>query len=133
MLALGAIELDRPDDLVLAKKLGDTCHMLYADQQSGIGPEKVRFDKTANMQTGKPAYRILSAAYYLRPGTFLFVVVVVVVSFFVTAMFHTNPETIESFFILYRMTGDPKYREWGWNIFQVNHIYLFIFFIFFRN
>jgi len=70
MLALGAVELDRPEDLVLAKKLADTCHMLYADQQSGIGPEKVRFDKTVNPNTGRPDYKIISGAYYLRPGLF---------------------------------------------------------------
>jgi len=27
-------------------------------------------------------------------------------------------ETLESIFILHRITGDPKYREWGWSIFQ---------------
>lgn len=25
-----------------------------------------------------------------------------------------RPEVIESFFVLYRVTKDPKYREWGW-------------------
>ena len=29
-----------------------------------------------------------------------------------------RPETIESIFYMYRATKDPKYREWGWNIFQ---------------
>ena len=29
-----------------------------------------------------------------------------------------RPETIESLFIAYRLTGHPQYREWGWNIFQ---------------
>ncbi|KAJ2745073.1 hypothetical protein GGI20_002447 [Coemansia sp. BCRC 34301] len=28
-----------------------------------------------------------------------------------------RPETIETLFILYRVTGDSKYQEWGWNIF----------------
>ncbi|KAJ2048968.1 mannosyl-oligosaccharide alpha-1,2-mannosidase [Coemansia sp. S2] len=28
-----------------------------------------------------------------------------------------RPETLETLFILYRVTGDPKYQEWGWNIF----------------
>jgi len=82
MLALGAVELDRPEDLVLAKKLADTCHMLYADQKSGIGPEKVRFDKNVNPETGKPGYRIISTAYYLRPGLTSFVVIFFFFSFF---------------------------------------------------
>lgn len=29
-----------------------------------------------------------------------------------------RPETLESLFVLYRLTGDQKYREWGWQIFN---------------
>lgn len=29
-----------------------------------------------------------------------------------------RPEVIESYFILWRLTGDPKYREWGWDAAQ---------------
>lgn len=29
-----------------------------------------------------------------------------------------RPETVESIFYMYRITRDPKYREWGWKIFQ---------------
>ncbi|KAK8595807.1 hypothetical protein V6N12_064316 [Hibiscus sabdariffa] len=29
-----------------------------------------------------------------------------------------RPETIESLFYLWRLTGNKTYREWGWNIFQ---------------
>lgn len=29
-----------------------------------------------------------------------------------------RPETVESLFIMWRITGDPTYREWGWKIFQ---------------
>jgi mannosyl-oligosaccharide alpha-1,2-mannosidase len=29
-----------------------------------------------------------------------------------------RPETIESFMYLWRKTGDQKYRDWGWDIFQ---------------
>ena len=29
-----------------------------------------------------------------------------------------RPETVESFFILNKLTGDPIYREWGWEVFQ---------------
>jgi hypothetical protein len=29
-----------------------------------------------------------------------------------------SPETIESLFLAYRSTGDEKYREEGWKIFQ---------------
>jgi len=29
-----------------------------------------------------------------------------------------RPETVESLFIVYRLTGDKKYQEYGWDIFQ---------------
>ncbi|KAI4298265.1 hypothetical protein L6164_031843 [Bauhinia variegata] len=29
-----------------------------------------------------------------------------------------RPETVESLFFLYRIIEDPKYREWGWQIFE---------------
>lgn len=29
-----------------------------------------------------------------------------------------RPEVIESFFILYRLTGNTTYQEWGWQIFE---------------
>ena len=29
-----------------------------------------------------------------------------------------RPETVESLFILYRITRDEQYREWGWRIFE---------------
>jgi rhamnogalacturonyl hydrolase YesR len=29
-----------------------------------------------------------------------------------------RPETVESLFLAYRSTGDEKYRQWGWQIFQ---------------
>ena len=30
-----------------------------------------------------------------------------------------RPEVIESYFVLWRVTKDPKYREWGWEAAQV--------------
>lgn len=29
-----------------------------------------------------------------------------------------RPETVESLFMMYRITGNAMYREWGWKIFQ---------------
>ena len=29
-----------------------------------------------------------------------------------------RPETVESLFMMYRITNDPIYREWGWKIFK---------------
>ena len=29
-----------------------------------------------------------------------------------------RPETVESLYIAFHLTGDPIYREWGWKIFE---------------
>jgi hypothetical protein len=29
-----------------------------------------------------------------------------------------RPEAMESFWYMHQITGDPKYREWGWTIFR---------------
>lgn len=29
-----------------------------------------------------------------------------------------RPETVESLYVAFHLTGDPLYREWGWEIFQ---------------
>ncbi len=34
------------------------------------------------------------------------------------ASYILRPETMESIFYMYRITGDEKYRNWGWEIFQ---------------
>ncbi|KAF8609494.1 glycoside hydrolase [Ceratobasidium sp. AG-I] len=34
------------------------------------------------------------------------------------ARYILRPETVESLFLAHRLTGDAKYRRWGWNIFQ---------------
>ena len=34
------------------------------------------------------------------------------------ARYILRPETVESLFIAYRLTGDEKYRRYGWQIFQ---------------
>lgn len=29
-----------------------------------------------------------------------------------------RPEAVEAFFVLWRLTGNTKYREYGWGVFQ---------------
>lgn len=80
-------------DLHLAEELTRTCYMTYKVQATGLAPEIVYFntepDKDKDIEV-----RPLDAHNLQRP------------------------ETVESLFVLWRITGDPKYREWGWEIFQ---------------
>lgn len=35
-----------------------------------------------------------------------------------------RPETVESLWVLYHLTGNKTYQDWGWNIFQVRTVFL---------
>lgn len=94
-LALGAYTdpkgFDSPRaqrDLKTAKALTYTCYQMYAKMKTGIAPEFVRFG-------GKDDLSISSAPFYIL-----------------------RPETVEAFYYLSVLTGDPIYREWGWEVFQ---------------
>ena len=71
------------------KALTYTCYQMYARMPTGISPEYIQFRKDNDFESGR------GAPHYLL-----------------------RPETVESFFVLYHLTGDPVYREWGWEVFQ---------------
>ncbi|CAM9711535.1 unnamed protein product [Laminaria digitata] len=95
-LALGAQTAAADDevraerDMKTAKALAYTCYQMYARQKTGLAPEMVLFEKGKDMVVPqKTAYNIL------------------------------RPETAEALYVLHQITGDPIYREWSWEIFQV--------------
>ena len=96
LLALGAytdpqgLDSERAQrDLRTAKALTYTCYQMYARMNTGISPEFIQFSPGNDFQVGR------GAPHYLL-----------------------RPEAVESFFILNQLTGDPVYREWGWEVFQ---------------
>jgi len=96
LLALGAytdplgLESKRAQrDLKVAKALTYTCYQMYARMPLGIAPESVTFTEKTDKDF------IPHIKYYIL-----------------------RPETVESLYILHTLTGDPVYREWGWEIFQ---------------
>ena len=96
LLALGAytdpLGLDSPRaqrDLQTGKALTYTCYQMYARMNTGISAEFVQFAGPNDFEIGR------GAPHYLL-----------------------RPEAVESFFILNQLTGDPIYREWGWEVFQ---------------
>lgn len=38
-------------------------------------------------------------------------------------LFYSRPETIESLFIAFRLTGDERFRKYGWEIFQAIQVH----------
>eukprot|EP00934_Nitzschia_sp_Nitz4_P000273 Nitzschia sp. Nitz4//scaffold84_size84139//40957//43015//NITZ4_005198-RA/size84139-augustus-gene-0.39-mRNA-1//1//CDS//3329559033//273//frame0 len=96
LLALGAytdpqgLDSERAQrDLKSGKALTYTCYQMYARMATGISPEFIQFHEGNDFDVGA------GAPHYLL-----------------------RPEAVESFFVLYHLTGDPVYREWGWEVFQ---------------
>jgi len=77
-------------DLRVGKALAYTCYQMYARTKTGIAPEFVRFMGNDNQDMVKAP----NAPFYLL-----------------------RPETVETMFVLFQLTGDEVYREWGWEIF----------------
>jgi len=95
-LALGAYTdlngLDSPRaqrDLAVAQALMYTCYQMYHRMKTGISAEYVEFPPRQDFVPGR------SAQFYIL-----------------------RPETAESLFILNKLTGNPIYRDWAWEIWQ---------------
>ena len=98
LLALGAytdpngLQSSRAQrDLTTAKSLTYTCYDMYKQMPTRLSPETIIFDNKAECDIRADQQKTF---YTLRP------------------------EVLESLFILNKLTGDPIYREWGWEIFQ---------------
>lgn len=94
------------ENLKLAEDLAKTCVEIYSVTSTGLAPEIAYFNIEGNSEGG-PDGGNKSSKYVndiiIKP-----------------ADRHNllRPETVESLFYLYRITGDSKYREWGWQIFE---------------
>ena len=74
----------------LAKGITNTCHESYDRSDTKLGPEAMRFSDSIEARALKQNER-----YYIL-----------------------RPETVESYFLMWRLTKDPKYRDWGWEMVQ---------------
>ncbi|XP_064628473.1 mannosyl-oligosaccharide 1,2-alpha-mannosidase IA-like [Lineus longissimus] len=91
MLALGAAGSSDPQKyLQLGADLAHTCHEAYTRTRAGLGPESFRFEGGEEAK----AVRQNEKYYILRP------------------------EVIETWFYMWRLTKDQKYRDWGWEAVQ---------------
>ncbi|KAJ4356493.1 mannosyl-oligosaccharide alpha-1,2-mannosidase [Didymosphaeria variabile] len=105
---------DKAQQMKLARELTKTCWGMYKVTQTGIAPEIVWFSADETMlrsATDRPSSSARSSDseatwkkdYNIKP---------------LDAHNLQRPETVESLFIMWRITKDPIYREWGWQIFQ---------------
>ncbi|KAJ3095222.1 Endoplasmic reticulum mannosyl-oligosaccharide 1,2-alpha-mannosidase [Phlyctochytrium planicorne] len=118
------------EDLHIAEELARTCYEMYHQSPIGLGPEIVFFkeSKGDNVTLWLDAFQrnasyamhrnttfvpksmaldvkdgVYESDFYIKPGD---------------AHHLLRPEVIEGIFYLYRATGDVKYREWGWKMFE---------------
>ncbi|KAG5356139.1 Mannosyl-oligosaccharide 1,2-alpha-mannosidase [Yarrowia sp. B02] len=83
----------RQVNLRLGVELTRTCYEMYHQTVTGLSPEIVFFND----------HNTLSKDFSVKPQD---------------AHNLQRPETVESLFYLWRITRNPIYREWGWEIFQ---------------
>ncbi|XP_065362923.1 mannosyl-oligosaccharide alpha-1,2-mannosidase IA isoform X2 [Calliphora vicina] len=74
----------------IGKGITNTCHESYIRSTTRLGPEAFRFSEAAEARALKS-----NEKYYIL-----------------------RPETVESYFVLWRLTHDQKYRDWGWDAVQ---------------
>ncbi|KAF3425068.1 hypothetical protein E2986_03870 [Frieseomelitta varia] len=93
MFALGAKTLENELSeryMTIAAGLTNTCHESYDRSYTKLGPEAFHFIEGNEAKSLKNGEK-----YYIL-----------------------RPETFESYFVMWRLTKDPKYREWGWEAVQ---------------
>ncbi|KAF0482074.1 seven-hairpin glycosidase [Gigaspora margarita] len=82
-----------------------TCYNTYIGTNTTIGPEEFGWISPSGVISSK--INKSQKAMYKKHG------------FFVTdASYILRPEVVESIFYAYRVTHDPKYQDWAWNIFK---------------
>lgn len=75
-----------------AEGITNTCHEAYDRTAVKLAPESFKFMDAVEAKAVKS-----SEKYYIL-----------------------RPETVESYFTLWRITKNPKYRQWGWEVVQVS-------------
>ncbi|KAJ2490659.1 mannosyl-oligosaccharide alpha-1,2-mannosidase [Coemansia sp. RSA 2050] len=97
------------EDLILARELADTCMHMYLDTKTGLSPELVYF-RHIDPANGKEAE--FSKDDQLVPPTGD------ILARGGDRHSLLRPETVESLFVLWSITGEEKWREYGWSIFS---------------
>ena len=78
----------RDQYLQLAVNITNTCHESYMRTPTHLGPESFHFERVDNEAMSIKQ----NEKYYIL-----------------------RPEVVESYFYLWRITKDPKYRDWAWD------------------
>lgn len=94
------------ENLKLAEDLTKTCYEMYSVTATGLAPEIAYFKTEGYSEEGLDGGN--------KSSEFVNDIII-------KQLDRHNllrPETVESLFVMYRITEDPIYREWGWQIFE---------------
>ncbi|KAJ3575539.1 hypothetical protein NP233_g1040 [Leucocoprinus birnbaumii] len=106
-----------------AEGLAYTCYMAYADSRCGLSPDSVHMNDAGKWMDFVRGWERAGRPHAIPPGLKERGPVRKTDrdarDYYVKRpQYYLRPETIESFFILYKTTGNVKWRERGWEIFQ---------------
>ncbi len=106
-IALGGKFLARGDIMKFGLDLVDTCHETYAGTTTRIGPEYFSWFPENKESVFEPQHDGHWEQVRKRGN------------FWVTdARYMLRPETVESYFYAYRITGDKQYQDWAWDAYE---------------
>ncbi|GJJ68179.1 hypothetical protein EMPS_00525 [Entomortierella parvispora] len=114
LLALGSRVLDRSKDLAVARGLMETCVLSYKNSATGLGADEIAFlvsggGHDEKIGTGTTDILNKGKEFEMPQPTGFYVL---------DSEYELRPETVESLFIMYRVTGETKYRDYAWAIAQ---------------
>jgi mannosyl-oligosaccharide alpha-1,2-mannosidase len=108
---------EQEENMLLARELTKTCMGMYRTTATGLSPEIAHFElddvpkmyrtevlaSTTDIPADTPEGQGWKSDFVIKP-----------------ADSHNlqRPETVESLFYMWRITGDELYREWGWEMFS---------------
>ncbi|QSS54594.1 mannosyl-oligosaccharide 1,2-alpha-mannosidase [Histoplasma capsulatum var. duboisii H88] len=104
---------EKEKQMNLAKELIKTCWGMYKVTKTGLAPEITWFDADdADLKPVPGKSRLPRSRDSISGWKQDYIVMPL------DAHNRQRPETIESLFMMWRITEDPMYREWGWEIFE---------------
>lgn len=120
----------REEEILISRELMKTCWVTYLNTKTGLAPEITHFvlgDEPVMMADKYPEPAKTGSTYemsgisqplesLLEDGSELWRKDTVVKNNDRHNL--QRPETVESLFYMYRITGDDIYREWGWEMFK---------------
>ncbi|KNZ56138.1 hypothetical protein VP01_2489g1 [Puccinia sorghi] len=110
MMGLGARLLNRQEDLDLALRYVDTCAWAYESTRTGVGPDLAIMDAGDRYTRWQPVHYKGKTFRRLKPNELRGPKVV-------DSHYLGRPETIESVYYMWRITGDRRWQDRGWRMF----------------